>query len=144
MSSPTMLVSLDGDIWSEPVTNDGGVVLMMNGVVEVAAGVAVARGQRELRAAIGIIAVAEVLAVEGDALGVGDHRRAAAEEDQAILVGRERQPAAPRLMISVSVALIVLDSLPARLMNCCLVPGAMPSSTSCTVLALSVWGRSAR
>ena len=77
------------------------------GVVEVAAGIAVARGQRELDAAVGVVAVGEVLAVEGDALGVGDDRRAAAEEDQAILVGRQRSGRlAPRLMTSVLVALL--------------------------------------
>ena len=89
MLSPTMLVSLAGSILSEPARTDGRRGVDDERVEEVAAGVAVARGERQLGAGRG--AADGVLAVQGDALRVGDHRRPAAEQGDLVGVGAERQ-----------------------------------------------------
>ena len=89
MLSPTMLVSLAGSSLSEPARTDGRRGVDDERVEEVAAGVAVARGKRQLRTGRG--AADRVLAVQGDALRVGEHRRAAAEEGDLVGVGSERQ-----------------------------------------------------
>ena len=93
MLSPTMLVSLAGSSLKRARRDRRRRGVDDERVVEVAAGVAVARGERQLDAGVGVVVVGQVLAVEGDALRVGEHRRAAAEEDQPVGVGRERQPA---------------------------------------------------
>ena len=90
MLSPTMLVSLAGSSLSEPARTEGGVVLMMNESKKLPPGYPLPEGERQLRTGRGC--ADGVLAVERHALGIGEHRRAAAEQGDLVGIGGEGQP----------------------------------------------------
>ena len=95
--SPTILLSLVGCELERSLGDDRGRGVDDEVVVEVAARIAVAGGERQLNAGVGVVVVGQVLAVKGDALRAGEHLRAAALQDQPVGVGGEREPAAAQV-----------------------------------------------